>query len=112
MRNADADDEIGEDGVGALVAALRAGPPGEGDAGMKVLILSDLAARSVADLVELGAAPGRHVLPEAIRRTLLENDSVQVAMPISQAREIADLVEAGRMRREAGATGGAGFRLH
>lgn len=95
--------------IAGIVTALRA-PAGDDE--VRLFHMGANAARRIADLLDLGAAPKRHDLSSRIRDMLTLHDSVRLVMPIAYAGEIADLIEIGGIRRDAGVTTASGFRLN
>jgi hypothetical protein len=95
--------------LSTIVTALRA-PAGPEHA--KLFHMGENAARRIADLVEIGAAPTGHELPGMIRGALKLHDSVRLILPIDYAIQIADLIEIGKIRTDAGIAKASDFRLN
>lgn len=97
------------DMVGRTITALRAVPEG---GGIGELAFDQTAALIIADLIEIGAAPGKAQICNEMRMRAQRLGRVQIRLEHDFAASLAQHIEVGLIRHESGVENAAAFTLH
>lgn len=93
---------------GVQGAAGRAKKTGKNEA----LFFDERCALLLAWMVEIGAAPKKHALVDALRRNANETGAASLVIASDASDAFLEYLRSGIARHEAGVTDPAGFRLH